>query len=385
MVNGGTKHRAHKKLGTAISGGASSPRPKKPRDVKSSKKKFEKSDDSPIDMPVPLFQLLLDIPLVDAEAYIRRPKEDREDEWRNRRDFPKMPRPVNVFLLYRRAVSERAKKYAGVTNHQVISKIAGASWKNESDEVKDIFNRFAELEKEYHDKAFPDYKFNPKKTQSTKANKGKSKGQESEDPSDDDDDPEYMERTSTRRKKAKVEMKRTENAEKSGPHAWQYASQYQFDPPSPVPNRLPYPTDPRYLPHEGHYGHMPTTYDSGFGIGEFQGTSQIGLLASSASTHLGLPGGNHDLLLGNTAPMEQSGHFDANAIDPNLFNFDSHDGEFFSGAYNTHDTFATNSLGYTQEGDFSVSPRQPQEWELDEHITPINNPEFEQVFEQLKE
>ena len=386
LVSGTTKQqREQRKGGSAMGGVASRPRPKKPKEVKASKKKIEKPDDSPIDMPVPLFELLLDVPLVDAEAYIRRPKEHREEEWRNRRDFPKMPRPVNVFLLYRRAVSERAKKYAGVTNHQVVSKIAGASWKNESDRVKDIFNQFAELEKEYHDKAFPDYKFNPKKTQSTKTTKGKNKGEESDDQSNDDDDPEYTERTSTRRKKPKVEIEQVDGTEQNGPHTWQYASQYQFDPPSPMPNRLPYPTDPRYRPHGGHYGQVPTTYDPRFEIGELQETPQLGLLTTSVSTHIGLPGGNHDLLLGNTVPMEQSGHFDANSLDPNLFSFDSHDNGFFSGAFNNHDHFVPSSLEYTQEGEFLASPRQPREWELNEHETPMNSSEFGQVFDNVKD
>ena len=334
-------------------------------------------------MPVPLFELLLDIPLVDAEAYIRRPKELREEEWRNRRDFPKMPRPVNVFLLYRRAVSERAKKYAGVTNHQVVSKIAGASWKNESEEVKKMFNQYAELEKEYHDKAFPDYKFNPKKTHSTKG-KGRGKGDGTEE-SDGDDDPEYTERTSTRKKRAKVEIKQMDNTEQSGPHAWQYATQYQFDPSSPVPNPLPYPSDSRYVPHGGYPGEMHTGYEPGYDIGDFRATPQLGLLGLSASTQIGLPGGNHDLLLGNTGPMEYPVHFDANVIDPNLFNFNGHDNGFFTGAYGGNSHFMPNNLEYAHEGEFSVSPQQPHKWELSEHNTPINHSEFEEVLEQIKE
>ena len=140
-------------------------------------------------MLIPLSELLLDVPLVETETYIRRPKELREEEWTKRHNFPRIPRPMNVFLLYRRAVSERAKEYAGVTNHQAVSRVAAISWKNESDRVKNIFCYYANLEKKYHDKAVPNYKFSPQRTQSTKASKRKRKGEDSEDLNDGNDDP----------------------------------------------------------------------------------------------------------------------------------------------------------------------------------------------------
>ena len=71
-------------------------------------------------MPMPLSELLLDVPLVETEAYVCRPKELREEEWTNRHDFPRRPRPMNVFFLYRRAVSERAKEYAGCRNYCTV-------------------------------------------------------------------------------------------------------------------------------------------------------------------------------------------------------------------------------------------------------------------------
>ena len=154
---------------------------RKSRVARPSKEKSEKPEDSSIDMPVPLSRLFPDISLADAETYIRRPKELREAEWRTRRGFPKMPRPVNAFLLYRRAVSEKAKHFAGVENHQVVSKLAGVSWKNESDEVKDTFSQYAELEKQYHGIAFPDYKYKPKRLQPTKGTKSKGKGDDSDE------------------------------------------------------------------------------------------------------------------------------------------------------------------------------------------------------------
>ena len=137
------------------------PKPKKSRVTKSSKRNPEKSIDSSIHMPVPLSQLYPSIPLEDVAAWICRSPEIRKAEWMNRRDYPKMPRPMNAFMLYRKAASDRAKRYGSVENHQFISKITGASWRIELDEIKDRFNQFAELEKRNHAASFPKYKYSP--------------------------------------------------------------------------------------------------------------------------------------------------------------------------------------------------------------------------------
>ena len=198
-------------------------------------------------MSIPLSELLLDVPLVETEAYIRRPKELREEEWTNRHDFPRMPRPMNVFLLYRRAVSERAKEYGGVINHQAVSEIAATSWKNESDRVKNIFHRYANLEKEYHGKAFPDYKFSPQRTQPTKASNHKRKREDNEDPSDSNDDSEYRDRNSTRKKKANIGTKQSTSIEQNLSNLWQYATEDSFHIFDSRHDQLPYPNNQRYL------------------------------------------------------------------------------------------------------------------------------------------
>ena len=151
---------------------AKASRPSLPRLVKSrtarssNKKKPKKPINAPIHIPVPLSQLYPRVPLEDVAAWICRPTEFRQAEWRQRRDYPKMSRPMNAFILYHKAVSERAKRYGNVESHQVISKITGASWQVESDEVKKRFNQLAELEKGHHAAAFPDYKYSPKRSSS---------------------------------------------------------------------------------------------------------------------------------------------------------------------------------------------------------------------------
>ena len=102
-----------------------------------------------------------------------------------------MPRPINIFLLYRRAVSERAKKYAGVTNYQIVLRIAAATQKNKLDKVKNIFYYYAKLEKEYYNKIFSDNKFSPKRTQFTKASKHKRKKENSKNLNNNINNPEY--------------------------------------------------------------------------------------------------------------------------------------------------------------------------------------------------
>ena len=311
-------------------------------------------------MPIPLSKLLLDIPLFETEAYIRRPKELREEEWKNRRDYPKMPWPMNIFLLYRRAVSERAKGYAGVTNHQIISKLAAASWKNESDKIRNTFGHYAELEKEYHDKAFPDYKFNPKRSQSTKASKGKRKEENREVPNNGDDDPAYLDRNSMRKKKVKITTKQSNSAEKDAPH-----SKNVSETPRTECDQFPYLTNPRYLPYGGSYEQMRTKYDFEFDMKEIHGDQQVDITLSAA-TPIGLSRGHHDPSLGTTVATKRSERFGINAVDPNLFDIDSCGDGFYSNAYNDYKNFALSNLQHAQEEDFSMIPSQNQNCELNE-------------------
>ena len=68
---------------------------------------------------------------------------------------------MNAFMLYRKAMLKRAKRYNSVENHQFITKITGASWRIELNEIKNRFNQFAELEKRNHAASFSKYKHSP--------------------------------------------------------------------------------------------------------------------------------------------------------------------------------------------------------------------------------
>lgn len=82
--------------------------------------------------------------------------------------------------------------------------IVAASWKHEAQEVKDKFARYAQIEKDNHITAFPDYQFRPNKSQKSKKRKGPGFDSE-EDPWSDlgDNDPERKASTKKQRMRPK--------------------------------------------------------------------------------------------------------------------------------------------------------------------------------------
>lgn len=74
----------------------------------------------------------------------------------------KILRPSNAFMCYRSAYSDRIKQWASDDSHQTVSRVAGASWKLEPENVRNLYTHSAELDKINHLTAFPGYKFNPK-------------------------------------------------------------------------------------------------------------------------------------------------------------------------------------------------------------------------------
>ncbi|KAI9368573.1 hypothetical protein BJX61DRAFT_523335 [Aspergillus egyptiacus] len=99
-------------------------------------------------------------PIKDMESFVHRSIEQRRAEARK---AGKIPRPMNSFMLYRSAYAERVKTWYAQNNHQVVSLAAGASWRNETEEIKDKYNALAKIEKQNHMKAHPGYKFAPSK------------------------------------------------------------------------------------------------------------------------------------------------------------------------------------------------------------------------------
>lgn len=135
------------------------------------KNRAKKAPEADITLQAPLSVLTKDFetPLRDMEAWANRSAEERRKEaekagW-------KIARPMNRFMMYRSAYAERTKKWCDQNNHQIVSKVTGQSWKKlEPKEIKDYYDRLATIERENHQRAFPDYKFAPAKATPKKKN-----------------------------------------------------------------------------------------------------------------------------------------------------------------------------------------------------------------------
>ncbi|GBB88428.1 hypothetical protein RclHR1_00150024 [Rhizophagus clarus] len=71
------------------------------------------------------------------------------------------PRPQNPFMLYRRDMSARSE-FVGIKSSET-SKQIGKMWKNETSEVKDLFNALARLAEKRHSEKYSDYSYSPKR------------------------------------------------------------------------------------------------------------------------------------------------------------------------------------------------------------------------------
>jgi hypothetical protein len=148
-----------------------SPKPKKPKREKGVKaeKKIAKLDK-------PLSELTKDwkhVPVVDIEAYVNRSVEVRRREVEEGKNPGKVKRPMNSFMLYRKAYQNRTKDWCLQNNHQVVSQVCGDSWPLEPDEIKEQFTEWAKIERQNHQNAHPGYKFSPTKPGTVKSVKRK--------------------------------------------------------------------------------------------------------------------------------------------------------------------------------------------------------------------
>ncbi|SZF00148.1 unnamed protein product [Blumeria hordei] len=111
------------------------------------------------------------IPLIDIDAFVNRPIEERRSEVVRSKMPGKVKRPMNSFMLYRKAYQNRAKGWCSQNNHQVVSQVCGTSWLYEPSAVKDKFNEWARIERLNHQIAHPEYKFSPNKSVTAKPSK----------------------------------------------------------------------------------------------------------------------------------------------------------------------------------------------------------------------
>ena len=80
-----------------------------------------------------------------------------------------LPRSANTFILRGRAKqAEVMSLNRGLSNND-ISRLIGAMWRNEAENVKDYFRLQAQEVKVRHHNLFPDYVYRPRKCRSTKS------------------------------------------------------------------------------------------------------------------------------------------------------------------------------------------------------------------------
>lgn len=117
------------------------------------------------------------IPIADIETYVHRSREVRLQEVAQSKTPGKVKRPMNAFMLYRKAYQNLAKVLCTQNNHQVVSQVCGDGWPLEPEAVRAQFNEWARIERENHQRAHPNYKFTPSKP----ARKSKRMENESDD------------------------------------------------------------------------------------------------------------------------------------------------------------------------------------------------------------
>ncbi len=144
--------------------------PRSTRIEKSTPKKKKERAKPPKNMPVldkPMSELTKNssIPVADIETYVHRSSDERRQEIETGKNPGRVKRPMNAFMLYRKAYQQRAKEWASQHNHQIVSRVCGMSWPLEPEHIRQQFKSWADTERDNHQKAHPGYKFAPSKPQ----------------------------------------------------------------------------------------------------------------------------------------------------------------------------------------------------------------------------
>jgi hypothetical protein len=147
-----------------------SPMPGKAKKAKKEETKAERK--TPV-LYEPLSGLAKDmkLPVEDIEAYVNRSVQERREEVEGSKDPHKVKRPMNSFMLYRKAYQNVAADWSFQVrtnggNHGIVSQVCGDAWKLEPESIKNQFAEWARVERLNHRKANPDYKFTPSQSKS---------------------------------------------------------------------------------------------------------------------------------------------------------------------------------------------------------------------------
>ena len=162
--NIGILTRSGRAIGTPSSAGdtessRASQSPKSRRNLR--KKAGIKKGGPAIDQPLSLLTQDYKTPVRDMGLWVNRPVETRLAEVEKKKGY--VSRPMNSFMLYRSAYAERVKQFCKENNHQVVSQVTGTSWPLEPQEIRGMYERYANIERDNHAAAHPNYKFAPNK------------------------------------------------------------------------------------------------------------------------------------------------------------------------------------------------------------------------------
>jgi hypothetical protein len=317
--------RAQKDAGKSPLSG--SPRVRKTKQPKGDKPKMKKLD-APLSV---LTKDYHDHPVRDMEKWVHRSAEVRNAEVQNRNGY--ITRPMNSFMLYRSAYAERTKHWCEQNNHQIVSSVSGESWPMEPPEVRELYNEYARIERDNHQKAHPGYKFSPAKTQNSRKKTPVLEDSEDDmlsEPADPDDEwrpagERRKNRTSKRQGREvgypanSMSYNRTDYGMQASIQGYNKSSYQAVNPGKPLPSALN---------DQGMYGqyYQPTVYPNlsrpNVEDVRIQRMPMPGMQSGGAPPSLiGLPGGLHVDLLD---PDVQGGNSSASGqhmvqhMDPNL-------------------------------------------------------------------
>ncbi|KAL9098461.1 MAG: hypothetical protein Q9163_005883 [Psora crenata] len=312
------------------------------------------------------------VPIKDTGAWVNRSLEVRQGEIGSD-GFIK--RPSNSFILYRSAYADRCREYEKSNNHQDISSMAGASWAIESPEVRKQYEDWARIERENHQAAFPDYKFQPQ-TQEAKARKRKGKGDEaSEEASDPDDATYYGGRGPTPGSARSTRAKKPRKSYRESSYTPSLASEEGWRSPEPYPDLMrnpsyyhrsnpgkPLPTALGRLGPSGGYYQATSHPNVNFGsIGHVEDVryQQSDPRAAYYDTPppAGLPGASHGDLMGDTSLDNGELMFSLETLDPDLLAFDQNilaQPDVLAGGFHANDYLENDfggEIGHADGGD----------------------------------
>jgi hypothetical protein len=332
-----------------------SPKPKK---VKKEKIKAEKKV-AKLDKPLSILtKEFKHVEVHDIEAYVNRSAEQRQKEVDEGKVPGKVKRPMNSFMLYRKAYQNRAKEWCLQNNHQVVSQVCGDSWPQEPDEIKDQFSEWARIERLNHQNAHPGYKFSP-----TKPGTAKAKRKQSEDLSDESElsDFEWQGGSSRRSKKPRQSPRVNQPvAYPTTRSAYQYDSrENSMEPNHGGYNRSSYqvtnpgrPLPPHYSQTDLRAGeYYQQTIQNNPSLAGVQDVILRKAAAPGMHGFLGLPGGQEcDLMNQFAHPQFEVPPHGEQRIDPSLL---AQDQVFFNSQYvDPQNAYFDNS----QHGDYQWQP-----------------------------